>query len=181
MDIVLISLAQSAPPFAMDSGTVIQAIANLINVGILAAVLAFLLYRPVRNILHKRTEKIHGQLSLAEQEMARAMELRQEYELKIENINREKEDILGDARKQAAESGRRLLSEAKTEAEAVKERAAKSVEMEWERANEKMRSAIIDVSSVMAEKLVSQSITKETQGQIFDDAVSDLEALQWRD
>ncbi|MCL2202130.1 MAG: ATP synthase F0 subunit B [Oscillospiraceae bacterium] len=181
MYIIFHSVAQSAPPFALDSQTVIQAVAGLISVAVLAAALAFLLYKPVRNMLHKRTEKIHSQLTLAEQEMARAMELRQKYEQKLGNVDREREDILTEARKQAAESGKRLIGEAKTEAEAIKDRAAKSIEMEWERANVEMRSTIIEVSSVMAEKLVTVSVADDTHDKLFDEAISDLEAMKWRD
>jgi len=68
----------------MDMNTVIQAGANLINVGVLAAALAFLLYRPVRDVLRKRSVRIQGQLKQAEEDMAKAEQLRLQYEQKIE-------------------------------------------------------------------------------------------------
>ncbi|MCL2391419.1 MAG: ATP synthase F0 subunit B [Oscillospiraceae bacterium] len=177
----LISLTTSIPPFGIDFNTLISAAANLVNVGILGAVLAFLLYRPVRNVLHKRTERIKKQLQQADDEMARAVELRKTYEQKMEDVEKEKEEILTDARKNAAEAGKRLISEAKIEADAARERATANIEMEWERAETQMRTAIIDVSSMMAQKFVSVSIDKETQDNLFDDAVSNLEGMRWRD
>jgi len=167
--------------FGLDSQLLMQIIANLINLGILAAAMTYLLYKPVRNILRKRAERIQGQLTLAEEEMAKATELKRQYELKMEDIEREKDEILGEARKQAAETGRRLISDAKAEAEVVKERAAANVRMEWERAEEEMRSAIIDVSAVMAEKFVSLAINKDTHDRLFSETMSDLEGMSWRD
>jgi len=167
--------------FGIDQQTLIQIIANVINVAVLAAFLAYLLYRPVRTILQKRTSKIQGQLTMAEEELEKATELRHKYEQRMEEVEREREEILGEARKVAADSSRRLLAEAKKEADTIRERAAANVEMEWERAENDMRTAIIDVSAVMAEKFVSLAINKETHDRLFNETISDLEGMTWRD
>jgi len=142
--------------------------------------MAILLYRPVRAILQKRTSRIEGQLKHAEDEMEKAAKLRREYEQKLEEIDNEREEILSEARKTAAETGRRLVADAKKEAEAIKERAASNVEMEWERAEADMRTAIIEVSAAMAEKFVTLAINKETHDRLFLETMSDLEVITWR-
>jgi len=167
--------------FGIDQATLINIIANVANVAILAGFLAYLLYKPVRTILNKRTNKIQGQLIQAEEELEKATELRRNYEQKMEDVEREREEILSEARKTAADSGRRILAEAKKEADTIRERAAANVEMEWERAENDMRTAIIDVSAVMAEKFVSLAINKETHDRLFDETLSDLEGMTWRD
>jgi F-type H+-transporting ATPase subunit b len=178
---VILTATQALPPFGIDSDLIGRMVANFVNVAILAAVLAFLLYRPVRDILRKRTERIQRQLASADEEMTRALELRQEYERKIDEINDERDNILNDARRQAADNSRRLISDAKVEAEVLKERASQSVEMEWDRAQEQMRTAIIDVSSAMAGKFVSLAINQETHDNLLNEAMSDLEGMTWRD
>ena len=178
---LVLSSVPDGRPFGMDMDTVISAGVNLFNVLLLAAVLAFMLYRPVRDILRKRTEKIQGQLTQAEDDMAKAAELRLQYEQKIEEIQREREDILGEARKLAAETSRRLITEAKKEADALRERATANVEMEWDRAESEMRTAIIEVSAVMAEKFVTLAINKETHDRLFAETMSGLEGMTWRD
>jgi len=165
----------------MDMDTIISAGANLINVGILATVLAFLLYRPVRDILRKRTERIQGQLAQAEDEMAKAAELRIQYEQKIEEVHREREEILAEARKHAAETSRRLVADAKKEADALRERTAANIETEWERAEAEMRTAIIEISSELAEKFVTLAINKETHDKLFAKTVAEMEGMTWRD
>jgi len=181
LNMVILTATQALPPFGIDSDLIGRMVANFVNVAILAAVLAFLLYRPVRDILRKRTERIQRQLASADEEMTRALELRQEYERKIDEINDERDNILNDARRQAADNSRRLISDAKVEAEALKERASQSVEMEWDRAQEQMRTAIIDVSSAMAGKFVSLAINQETHDNLLNEAMSDLEGMTWRD
>jgi len=177
-------LVADVPPgrvFDVDSQTLIQIVANIINVVVLAAIVSYLLYKPVRDILNKRTSRIQGQLIQAEEELEKATELRRKYEQKMEEAERDREDILVEARKVAADSSRRLLADAKKEADTIKERAAANVEMEWERAENDMRTAIIDVSAVMAEKFVSLAINKETHDKLFEETISDLEGITWRD
>ena len=167
--------------FIFQKETIIQILVNVANVAILAGFLAYLLYKPVRDILRKRTNKIEGQLLQAEEEMQKAAELRHQYEKRMEEVEREREEILGEARKFAAESGRRLISEAKKEADSVRERAEQNVKMEWERAENDMRTAIVEVSASMAEKFVSLAINKETHDRLFDETLADLEGMTWRD
>ena len=165
----------------MDAQTVSEAFFNVLNVAALALLLAFLLYRPVRTALQKRTERIQGQLTQAEEELKKATELRQKYEKMMEGAEIEREEILAESRKAAADSSRRLIDDAKKEADSIRERAATNVEMEWERAENDMRTAIIDVSAVMAEKFVSLAINKETHDRLFDETMSGLEDMTWGD
>jgi len=167
--------------FEIDGQTLTMAIVYIVNVSALALILAYLLYRPVREMLRKRTSRIQGQLLQAEEELARATEMRQKYEARMEEVEREREDILSEAREAAAESKQRQIAEAKKEADAIRERAEATVKMEWERAENDMRTAIIDVSAVMAEKFVSLAINKDTHDRLFDETMKDLEGMTWSD
>ncbi|MCL2079188.1 MAG: F0F1 ATP synthase subunit B [Oscillospiraceae bacterium] len=182
--VVLSNIAEELPPgrvFGMDGQLFIQTAAAIFNVLLLSGILAFLLYKPVRNVLQKRTNRIEGQLLQAEEEMQRASELRQEYEKKLEDIESEREDILAQARKYAADSSRRIIAEAKQEADSLRDRAAQTVKLEWERAESDMRATIVDVSAQMAEKFVTLAINRETHDRLFDETLSDLEGMTWRD
>lgn len=174
-------LESNARMFGLDMNTFWSVVPQLFNVLLLFGVLTFLLYKPVRNALQKRTEKIEGQLQQAAEELKKAEELRALYEKKADEVMRERDEILADARKLAAESSARLIAEAKKEADLVREKAATNVELEWERAENEMRTAIIDVSAVMAEKFVSLAINKETHDKLFDETMADLEGMTWRD
>ena len=172
---IITDLLPPGRPFGMDAQTFFQVIANFINFAVLAFLMAILLYRPVRNVLNKRNERIQGQLAQAEDDMAKATELRLSYEQKIKDISNEREEVLSEARRQAAETSRVLISEAKAEADAIRERASAEVKSEWERARPDVRTAIIEVSAVMAEKFVTLTVNKETYDRIFAETIADLE------
>ena len=165
--------------FGLDSQTLIAIIANLINVGILAFVLAWLLYRPVRNFLKKRAERIAGQIEQADEATAKANEQKLLYEQKLSEVGRERDEILEEARRKAAEISRQIVAEAKQEADAVKARAAANVEMEWERVQDEMKTAIIQIAAVMAEKIVTLSMDDDTQERLFTEAMAELGDVTW--
>jgi len=166
--------------FGLDLQTLLQSGVHFINIALLAFILAKLLYRPVLDFMRKRSDRIREQVEQAGSEMARAAELKLQYEQKMKEVERERDDILDEARKLAAETGRQIVAEAKKEADAVRERAAANVEMEWERAETAMRQAIIEVSAAMSEKFVTLAINKETHDRLFDKTMAELEGMTWR-
>ena len=181
---ILFSAADELRPpflFELNVDTFTAMGLNLFNVGLLALVLGFILYKPVRKVLQNRTDRIQRELEHAAKEMTDATELKYMYEQKLQEIDREREEILSEARKLASDAGRRIVADAKKEAETIRDRANASVEAEWERAQTEMKTAIIDVSAVMAEKFVTLAINKETHDKLFEETISDLEGMTWRD
>lgn len=177
---ILLASVPEGRMFGLDQQTLVQIVAQLINVGILAFFLVKFLYKPVQNALRKRSERVQGQLTEAEGEMSKAAALKLQYEQKIEEIQAERDEILSEARRLASETSQRLISEAKKEAETLKDRASANVSLEWERAEADMRTAIIEISSIMAEKMVTLAMNKETQDKLFDETMADLEGITWR-
>jgi F-type H+-transporting ATPase subunit b len=166
--------------FGLDLRTLIQMGANFVNIAVLAFILAKLLYKPVRKFMRTRADGIKSQLDFARDEMAKAKELKLQYEQKLSDVDRERTEILDEARKQATETGRQLIAEAKQEADAVRERAAISVQMERERAQAEIKLAIIEVSAAMTEKFVTLAINKETHDKLFNETLAELEEMAWR-
>jgi F-type H+-transporting ATPase subunit b len=67
-----------------------------------------------------------------------------------------------------------VLEEAKAEADVIRERAQKNVEMEQERVKEEIRLSIIDISTVMAQKFVTREMDRETQDKLFNEVINEL-------
>ena len=166
--------------FALDMQTLISIGANLLNIALLAFILSKLLYNPVRKFMQNRTERIKKQLENAEKESLSASALKLEYEQQLKNIDLQKDAILEEARKLAAENRELMMMETKAEIDTLKARAASEIEAERERAREEMRQAIIEISALMTEKLVMVSVDSNTQKRLFDEAMSELEGISWR-
>ena len=183
---LFLSAAQAGgdlPPgrvFGLDVQTFISVLAHLINISLLAFVLTKVLYKPVRDYMAKRAERIRGQLERARAENEKADEYKAQYEALLKQLEGEREAILEAARKKASETGRAIIAEARAEADALREKAAASIAAERERAREGMRLAIVDVSAVMAERLLARSVSEDDRERMLGEAMAELEAMEWR-
>jgi F-type H+-transporting ATPase subunit b len=164
----------------LNSQTLILVASHLINVGLLAFILSKILYKPVQRFMAARSERIAGQLEHAAGETEKAEKLKTLYEQKLKDIGAERDAILDAARKQAADTSRQLLAEAKEEADAVRAKAQANAAMEWERAQDELKSAIIDVSAAMTVKFIAQTMDDKTREQLFAESVEELGAMSWR-
>ena len=176
---LLLSAAPDGRVFGLDQQTLIQIGANLLNVSLLAALLSWLLYKPVRNFMEGRTKRIASQIEGAARQQKEAEQLRAEYEAKIAQIAVEREEILESARKMAAENAKQTLAAAKIEAEGVRERASAEVEHERERVRAQMKQVIIEVSTAMTEKILVASVDDEIYERMFERTVSEMEQAKW--
>jgi len=165
--------------FGLDIQTIFSVGINLFHVLVLALVLSFILYRPVRDLMRKRTEKIEGQLSDAAVSLENANNMKAEYEQKLSNVEVERVRILEAAHKQADDTSKRIIDNAKSEAKAVLERAEKDVKSEMARLSDEVRLHIIEVASLMAGKFVENSINDNDKEKLYNDALNELEKLTW--
>jgi len=175
-------LFQNLPPgrvFALDLQTFISVAIHLINLAVLAYVMARLLYNPVRDFMFKRTARISEQLMLAKEGMSDAEELKHEYEEKIKGIELEREELLAAASKHAAEQREQLLIDAGKEAQAMKAAAAAEIELEKKRLQDEMMQVILSVSSAMAEKYISLALDEAAHAQLFTQTIAELEDATW--
>jgi F-type H+-transporting ATPase subunit b len=175
-------LLEALPPnrmFALDQQTIVQMIFVLVNAIVLAFVLSKLLYKPVLQILHDRKKRILSDVRAAEEDKAEALKLKAQYEKIMMDVEQEKQEILEAARKAATERKNEQLAEARSEAEAVKARAYKEIEMEQDRAKSEMKQAVINVSSVMVTKFLTQTIDADIHDQLFNETMAELEEISW--
>jgi F-type H+-transporting ATPase subunit b len=166
--------------FGLDAQTLISIGIQLFNAIILALALGFILYNPVKDFLRKRSEKIQKQIDDSDAAMMKAKELIAEYEAKIKDIDKERLEILEAARLKASEESKKILQEAKAEAEAIKERSMESVTADKKRLNDETRIYIIELASLMAQKIITQNINDDTHDKIFEESLAKLEASKWQ-
>ena len=165
--------------FGLDEQTLWQFAMQFINTAILAAILYFLLYKPVRKFMQARTERIQAQIDRAEEERQAADGLKARYEESLAEIEQERAEILNAAHQAAAQTSKEMLEESKDRALAIKQQAELDILREQEQAKDAFRLHVIELSSAMAAKIIAHAIDKETQDRLFDEALSELEDAKW--
>lgn len=162
----------------LDKQFLYQVIIQLISTGILCFILYKLLYAPVTNFLQKRRERIENNINEANTKLAEADSLKAEYEIKLREIEKEKATILEEARNRAKENEVQIIEEAKKEAETIKNRAMLDIQREQEKVKEEVRLQIIEVSSLIASKFISEKISQVEQNKLVDQLIEDLEEIK---
>ncbi len=152
---------------------------QLINDIVIIFILAKLLYNPVRTFLGNRKERIANSISESESALKEANSLKAEYENKLANIEKERVEILDEARKEAKIQEAQIIAAAREEADILKNRAETAIKLEEERARDDMRKNIIDLSTVLASSVIAKNIDENTQNKLLDEVIEGLGEVKW--
>jgi len=152
---------------------------QLINTLILFFILAKLLFKPLRNFMQKRTERIQSQLEQAKAEEEKALKLKAEYESKLQDIKKEADAILKEAREKALKQESSIIEQARQESETIRNRALADIEREKAKVTDEMKREIIEVASLMAGKFIASSIDSEKHNDLINEVIEQMGDVSW--
>jgi len=161
--------------FALDSQTLVQIAIQLFNACVLAAVLAFTLYRPVRKFMQARADRIQSQLDRAQGDRAAAEELKALYEQKLEALEGERAGLLEEARVLAEERRRQLEAVTAQDIAAMRARAEADIAAQRERAREDNRVKIIETATALAGNFAAATLDDAARDRLFEETLRALE------
>lgn len=165
--------------FGLDWQLLADSVLTLIAVFVLFALMSYFLFNPARKMLNDRKQKIKGELETARSDMEAAQSLKEEYEGRLKEIDREAEEILSDARRRALENENRIIAQAKEEAARIMDRARTEAELEKQKLADDVKKEIISVASLMAGKVVAASIDTTLQDQLIDETLKEMGENTW--
>ncbi len=183
MDIyMLLSAEEQMVPrlFGLDLQLLFDSGLTLLAVFVLFLVLSYNLFNPARKILAERRMKIANDINDALADRELAAKLKEEYEAKIREVDKEAEQILADARKKALANENRILQDARKEADAIIRRANSEAEQEKRRVKDEVKQEMISIASLMAKKAVSDSIDIKVQESLLEDTLKEIGNDTWR-
>lgn len=166
--------------FDLDLQLIHDSIFLAINIFILFTFMSYFMFNPVRDMLNKRREKIRNDIETATQNKDDAIALKAEYEVKLKEIDKEAELILSEARKKALKREEEIVEEAKEEAKRILERAHNEVILEQKRVVDDMKKEMIRIASVMAGKVVAQSMDVEIQNSLIEETLKEMGDSTWQ-
>ena len=166
--------------FDLDMQLIADSAFLAFNVFILFAVMSYFLFNPVRDMLKKRKERIENDIETAKQNKEDALALKSEYEAKLKEADKEVEKILSEARKKALKKEETMIAEAKEEAARIIARAQNEIELEQKRAMDDMKKEMIQVASMMACKVVAQSIDVQIQDTLIEETLKEMGENTWQ-
>jgi len=165
--------------FDLDLQLLADAALMIIAMFVLFLVASHFLFNPVRKMLSDRQAKIKGELDQAAQDQKSAAETRALYEEKLNQVGKEAEEILADARKRGMENEARIVADAKAEAARIVERARKEAELEKQKMADEVKREMVAVASIMAAQIVQANIDTNAQHELIEKTLKEIGDSTW--
>ena len=145
-----------------------QIIISLCNLLIIYLILRKFLYAPVRKMLAEREQAVDRQYADAEQAKAAAEADRAALEERLQGARAEADAIVKTATDAAARQGEQMVAAAQEKADRIVRQAEADAELERQKAQSSVKQEIVDISALMAERLLQREITPADHHAMID-------------
>ena len=167
--------AQEAAPLSPFAGNLGNAIWTLVIFLIVVLVLGKFAWGPVLSLLQEREQFIHKSLSDAKRDREEAEARLKEYSAQLQAARVEAAGILEDARRDGERLREELRARARAESETMIQNAQRQIQLETSRAMQQIRHEAVDLSVMIASKLIGRNLTKEDNERLIDEAVGQID------
>jgi len=151
-------------------------ISQVVNFLILFAVLYFLLWKRILRMLDQRKQRIAQGLADAEQARKERERAEAEYQQRIEQAKREREEILAGAAKEGELAREQMLAEARTEAERVIAEARVELERDRQEMLADLRGQVATLAIAVSNKIIGEALDEQRQRRLIDEFFSGVRA-----
>jgi F-type H+-transporting ATPase subunit b len=141
------------------------------------AVLKIFAWKPITTALDSRAEKVHADIERAEAVKKDAEKRLEEYIAKLDGLKEEGYSILTESKRDAERLRDEILSSAKKEADAIKERGLRDVKLAVDQALDQIHREIANLSVEIAGKILGKTLTAKDHQELISDSISKLKSL----
>ena len=166
--------------FDLDFQLLHDAVITAVAVFVLFLLMSYMLFKPTRELLRKRQERIEADLESARTDKDDAEALKNEYEAKMANAQKDADAVLAEARQKAVKNEEMIISQAKDEAAGIIRQAHNEAELEKRKVADEVKTQIIDVASVLAGKVVAAGIDTNIQDSLVEETLKEVGESTWQ-
>ena len=148
-------------------------VAQLINFFLLLVVLRIFLYRPILDVLDRRSQRIREGLEAAEQSKEQAAQAEQEVARQIEEARRQGQALIAQAQEASNRIQEESRNQARREGEVLLERARNEIQLERDQAIAELRREFADLTVAAAEKVIGQSLDRQAHRRLIDEVLAE--------
>lgn len=142
---------------------------------VLVALLAKFAWRPLLQALETRQAAIRKSLDDAQQAKQELERLQQESLRIVAQARAEADAIVSRGRSDADAAREDMKQKARAEADVIVRSAQRQIQLETRRALEQVRNEAVDLSVMIASKLLQRNITREDNDKLIDDTLKQLD------
>lgn len=151
--------------------------AQIVNFLILVWLLKRFLYQPIIHAMERREQRIIDRLHDADERAAQADAKAAQYASQSEDLERNRNDIMAEARRQAGEEKRQLLAAARQEVDGIRGIWKRQVEDEKEEFTTELRRQLAETVQMVASRALADLASMELEERILDIFIERVESL----
>jgi F-type H+-transporting ATPase subunit b len=148
---------------------------TIITFLVLLGLLAKFAWRPLLQALETRQESIRKSLDDARQAKQELERLHQESAQIIRQARVEADGIITRSRADSERLREEMRQKAKSEADAIVKNAERQIQLETTRALQQIRTEAVDLSVMIASKIIQRNLSKEDNERLIDDALRQVQ------
>jgi len=142
---------------------------------VLVTLLARFAWRPLLQALDSRQELIRKSLDDAQQAKQELERLQHESAQIIRQARIDAEGVVAQSRSDAAKLREEMRQKAKAEADGILRNAERQIQLETQRALQQIRQEAVDLSVMIASKILRRNLTKEDNEKLIEEALKHVE------
>jgi len=151
-----------------------QIVISLCNLTLLFLMLKKFLFKPVKKMIADREALAQKELDAAREEMRLAQEERTKWTKRMSAAEAEAGDIVKRATVKADKQSKMIIKTAKERADSIVEQAKFEADLEYKNSASEMKHEIIDLSSLLAGKMLRREINEEDHRELIDDFIDQI-------
>jgi len=153
-------------------------LAQIINFSILLGLLYLVAYKPIMRMLDERSRKVRESMEQTELIKQQAEHAEEEVKKQMEAAGKEGMEIIARAMHTGEEMRQKAQQDAKKDAESLITRARAEIQRERDGAIDELRKEFADLTIMAAEKVIEQSLDKQTHHRLIDKVLEESTTLK---
>lgn len=154
------------------NATLLMQIANFL---VLLVLLYAFLWNPLLDFLDQRRQAIKSRLDDAEENRKNAEQVMRERQGELDELRRERADILEQARSMGEQEGDQIVERARREAHRLMEQTEERLGEQVRASREKLRAEVAELATEIAARILRREISDEDHDAIVERMIQDME------
>jgi F-type H+-transporting ATPase subunit b len=150
---------------------IIQIIATIV----LVIIVKKFFWGRITEFLDQRQALMNAELSDAEKAREEAIALKETHDKELKDMRAKSKEYFESAKMRGDEEKKRIIDDAKSEAEAIIASGQKEVEFERQKAKEALKKEVVSIASLMTEKVIGEKVDEKT---LLNAAIEDIEGSE---
>ncbi len=155
-----------------------QILISLANLLLIFLILKKFLWKPVKKVMDERQAAVDEQYAAAESAKAAAEADKAAYEAALAGAKTRAQEIVQDATAAADRRGAQIVQDAEDKAGRILRQAQAEAELEKQKAENEVKQEIVDVSALLAEKLLEREIKADDHRSLIHAFIDNMDGDQ---